>query len=79
MDRFFALVGSQPEPVVGDAVAAIVDAFLDWTHRNRDVRTYAWYRQRLQWFLDALPMVHPPPLIAGCHHQWIAFRATRPR
>lgn len=38
---------TSPESLVG-----IVDAFLDWTHRNRAPDTYAWYRYRLQRFVD---------------------------
>ena len=38
-----------------DSVAGIVDAFLDWTLRNRAKRTYDWYLERTQKFLEQYP------------------------
>ena len=37
------------------SVAAVIDAFLEWTLKHRAERTYDWYRIRCQWFLDANP------------------------
>ncbi len=37
------------------AVAAILDEFLEWTYRHKAARTYAWYRENIQRFLDGLP------------------------
>lgn len=36
-------------------VATLLDAFLDWTNRHKAPRTYAWYRENLQRFLDGIP------------------------
>ncbi len=54
--RFHALM-AQPERQVirSDSVAAILDLFLDWTERNRAAKTYRWYRDFLQAFLNSLP------------------------
>ena len=41
---------TSPESLVG-----IIDAFLDWTERNRAPDTYEWYRYRLQRFVDKYP------------------------
>ena len=41
---------TSPESLVG-----IIDAFLDWTNRNRAPDTYEWYRYRLQRFVDKYP------------------------
>lgn len=38
-----------------DSMVAIIDAFLEWTQRNRAPDTYEWYRQRLQRFVDCYP------------------------
>lgn len=36
-------------------VAAILDEFLEWTSRNKAARTYAWYKENIQKFLDGIP------------------------
>ena len=41
---------TSPESLVG-----IIDAFMDWTQRNRAPDTYEWYRYRLQRFVDKYP------------------------
>jgi integrase len=47
----------QPETVavVGESVLAIIDAFLDWCHKNRARDTYEWYRWRLEMFARSIP------------------------
>ena len=45
----------QQKKVSPDLVVAIVDAFLDWTHKHRAVDTYEWYRYRLQRFVSRYP------------------------
>jgi integrase len=37
------------------SLAALIDAFLEWTQRNRAPDTYEWYRYRLQRFVDRYP------------------------
>lgn len=37
-----------------DSVVTVLDRFLDWTKRNRAPRTYEWYLERLQWFIEFL-------------------------
>lgn len=34
--------------VSADLLVDIIDAFLEWTHKNRAPDTYEWYRYRLQ-------------------------------
>ncbi len=36
-------------------VVEILDAFLDWASRNKAARTYAWYRENIQPFVDRIP------------------------
>ena len=50
MQRPAEAVTTSPESLVG-----IIDAFLDWTNRNRAPDTYEWYRHRLQRFVDKYP------------------------
>jgi integrase len=47
---------ARPFPV-GPAASAIeiLDAFLDWCQHHKAARTYAWYRENLQRFAEALP------------------------
>ena len=35
-----------------ESLAVIFDKFLDWTQRNRAPRTYDWYSERLQAFIQ---------------------------
>lgn len=47
-----------PKPLAhGADVQAIevLDAYLDWCQKHRATRTYAWYRENIQRFSDALP------------------------
>jgi len=37
------------------SLAAIIDAFLDWTQKHRSPDTYEWYRYRLQRFVERHP------------------------
>lgn len=52
----------QPAPKrlrVGDAFIVVCDQFLDWTEKNRAERTYDWYIERLQPFVDFLVSTNP--------------------
>jgi integrase len=55
-ERFHELM-RQPsrEKVVAEAVASILDPFLDWVERNRSAATFEWYRCRLQSFVERYP------------------------
>jgi len=54
--RFHELM-AQPkkQAVASDSVAAICDAFLEWSDKNRAPDTYRWYKDRLQAFLLFAP------------------------
>ncbi|MCA9026818.1 MAG: tyrosine-type recombinase/integrase [Planctomycetaceae bacterium] len=49
---FHKLMLERPKTIRRDSIYAIIEAFLDWTQRNRAPDTYEWYRQRLQAFAD---------------------------
>lgn len=54
--RFHELMAKpQKRQVEGQSVPAVVDAFLEWTQKNRAPRTYDWYLERLQWFVSFVP------------------------
>lgn len=42
------------EPSGGLTVSEVLDKFLDWTEKNKAPRTYEWYRDHLQSFLNHL-------------------------
>jgi len=48
--------------IQSDSLAAIVDAFLEWMHRNRTPDTYEWYRYRLERFIQRYPDLRPGDL-----------------
>lgn len=37
---------------ISRTVAEVLDAFLDWCQQHRERRTYEWYLQRCQWFIQ---------------------------
>lgn len=41
--------------VRGDSVVSLCDLFLSWTKQNRSEKTYHWYRQFLQAFVNSIP------------------------
>lgn len=46
---------SKPRPKIGhDSIAVFLDLFLDWCKLHRACRTYDWYKERCQSFLDAI-------------------------
>lgn len=61
--RYFELMAQpQKRVIASDSLAAIVDAFLDWTSRNRSPHTYEWYRYRLQRFVERYPRLRADEL-----------------
>ena len=49
----------QKRTVNPQSLAAIIDAFLGWTQKNRSGETYEWYRYRLQRFIERNPNLSP--------------------
>ncbi len=67
------MVAPQTQAVVsGDSLVSIIDAFLEWTHRNRAPDTYEWYRYRLQRFVDRYPDMRVSELRPFHLEQWVA-------
>jgi integrase len=58
--RLLSLTPEERRPKVsapladGISVAAVLDKFLDHVEKHRAATTYAWYKDRLQWFTDTL-------------------------
>jgi len=53
------------------SIAAIIDSFLDWTKKNRAIRTYEWYLQRCQWFIELFPDLTTAQLKPFHLQQWL--------
>ena len=52
-EQFYELMREpQQRKVPSQSLAAIIDAFLEWTEKHRAPDTYEWYRYRLQRFID---------------------------
>lgn len=49
------MVQPREQKVSPESLAAIVDAFLEWTHKHRAPDTYEWYRYRLERFVRMYP------------------------
>ena len=67
MQRPAEAVTTSPESLVG-----IIDAFLDWTNRNRAPDTYEWYRYRLQRFVDKYPDMRVSTLKPYHVDEWVS-------
>jgi len=56
--QFHELMARRSQPVIPAAaeptVAEILDAFLEWCEKHREPRTYEFYLEHLQSFLDSL-------------------------
>ena len=48
-EQYKELIAKRPV-ISADSVLAIFDSFLDWAYRNRAIRTYEFYRDRLEDF-----------------------------
>ena len=59
-------VAASPESLVD-----IIDAFLEWTERNRAPDTYEWYRYRLQRFVDRYPDMRVSSLKPFHVEEWV--------
>ncbi len=51
-DRYHKMMAGQAP--TGTQVSEVIDAFLDWCLRNRDKKTYGWYKVRCDGFWRAL-------------------------
>ena len=54
-----------------ESLVTIIDAFLDWTNRNRSPDTYEWYRYRLQRFVDKYPEMKVSSLKPFHVEEWV--------
>ena len=71
-DRFFALMRQpQTKKVAPQSLLSVVDAFLDWTLKNRSPATYEWYRFHLQRFADLHPNMRVSDLRPYHVQQWM--------
>ncbi len=60
--QYHVLMRQPTEKVLStEMLAAVIDAFLEWLHRNRAPDTYEWYRYRLQ----RLVLKYPEMRVSG--------------
>ena len=72
--RQYHQIMQQPAEVVSaspESLVTIIDAFLDWTDRNRSPDTYEWYRYRLQRFVDRYPEMKVSSLKPFHIEEWV--------
>jgi integrase len=43
------------DPIPSRLVVELLDAFLEWVHKNKAPRTYTWYKENIQRFIDSIP------------------------
>jgi len=61
----------QPQPIDGEAVAAILDDFLTWTKENRAAETFDRYRRFLQSFVSGYGKIRVTDLSARHVTAWL--------
>jgi integrase len=72
LQLFHQLMTQPVRPAVpGETVTALIDAFLEWTHKHRAQRTYEWYLQRCQWFIESIPSLTVAQLKPFHVQQWL--------
>ena len=70
--RFHELMAKPKQRrVASESVAAIVDAFLEWTKNHRAPKTYEYYLQRCQWFMESIPNLTVAQLKPFHVQQWL--------
>lgn len=71
--QYHLLMGSSREQAVSpESLLAIIDAFLEWTQKNRSPDTYEWYRYRLQRFVSTYPDMRVSALKPFHVEEWVA-------
>jgi hypothetical protein len=43
------------DPIPSRQVVELLDAFLEWAKKNKARRTYEWYQENIERFVDAIP------------------------
>ena len=70
--QYHQLMGKPREQHVSpESLVAIIDAFLEWTHKNRAPDTYQWYRYRLQRFVSKYPEMRVSALRPFHVEEWV--------
>lgn len=71
--QYHQLMRQPTEAVVStEMLAAVIDAFLEWLHRNRAPDTYEWYRYRLQRLVLKYPEMRVNNLRPYHIETWVA-------
>lgn len=76
--KFHELMADQPETVSADTSWGICDLFLEHVQKNRAAATYGWYRDRLQYFKDAIPNMPTDRLEADRVQDWLDAQSWSP-
>lgn len=70
--QYHQLMGKPREQQVSpESLVVIIDAFLEWTQKNRAPDTYEWYRYRLQRFVSTYPEMRVSALRPFHVEQWV--------
>lgn len=70
--QYHQLMGKPREQIVSnDLLVDLIEAFLDWTHKNRAPDTYEWYRYRLQRFATTYPEMRVSALKPFHVEEWV--------
>lgn len=72
-DRYHKLMAAPKAASIGsESLAAVIDAFLEWTQRSRSPDTYEWYRYRLQRFIEHYPDLRAEELRPYHVETWVS-------
>ncbi len=76
--KFHELMADQPSTVSADTSWGICDLFLGHVLANRSPATYGWYKDRLQYFKDAIPNMLTDQLEADRVQDWLNAQSWSP-
>ena len=76
--KFYELMADVPVLVSSDTSWGICDLFLEYVQKNRSPATYGWYRDRLQYFKDAIPNTTADALQPDRIQDWLDAQSWSP-
>ena len=63
----------------GKAVVDLIDSFLDWCEKHREPRTYEYYQERCQSFVETIDLGMTVGQLKPCHvQQWVDGKDWNP-
>lgn len=69
--RYHELMLDKPVLVTHGAVAELCEQYMDWLQKNRAPRTYEWYQERIERFLNVEPVIRVSDIRPHHVQRWL--------